>query len=74
MNIANIKGLNTYGISVIGKLFEHYQHEYIEPNFHPSVKGAWFQVYNVHTQDVVILDGNTTIETLLQVLNRKGAE
>ena len=63
MNLADIKGLNPDERVMIEDLFQYP----IEADYHPSVSGCWFQAYNFHTQDVMVIDKSTTVEQLLQV-------
>ena len=67
-DISTIKGLDTRAAEFIGRSLEHYLKEYTEPTFHPSVIGCWFLAYNRVTEDVVVIDGDTTVAELSQIL------
>jgi len=68
-DIANIKGLTKTGSKIVCNLLETSRVGYTEPSFHPSLIGCYYQCYNFTTEEVIVIDGNTTITQLAEVIS-----
>lgn len=68
-SISTIKGLTPAQRDMVQAIFAE-RHYPIEPEYHPSVSGCWFQVFNPYSGDVVIIDQNTTVGVLQEGLGR----
>jgi len=67
-SLTTIRGLTPAARAMIESLIDVTY--LIEPVYHPSVEGCWFQVYNPVTEDIMIIDMSTTVGELQQILSR----
>lgn len=69
MNIKDIKGLTPDGAAAVSQMFVEHTGILPQPNYHRTLEGCWFQVYNPILGGAMVIHGDTTMIELLEVLH-----